>query len=197
MRHVFVFNSVVTVFVCLFLQAQASLSESSQRLDLIRHSLELRNKELPPQQSAKAMELKKELDSYTVASPTPSGGSSYVSLQPFRYQQHGGAHGDTPTSSSTSSSHLLGKSAAITGKLEVRLMGCQDLLEDVPGRSRRDSAHSGPNDLKSFVKGMSPELVFFFLFRINDGCRPKLEGAMGQGYSVHHRYKLNQKIFIP
>lgn len=136
-----------------FQQAQASLSESSQRLDLIRHSLELRNKELPPQQSAKAMELKKELESYTVSSPTPSGGSSYVSLQPFKQGQGGGQVGDTPTSCS-SSSHLLGKSAAITGKLEVRLMGCQDLLEDVPGRSRRDSTHSAPNDLKSFVKGM-------------------------------------------
>lgn len=134
------------------LQAQASLSESSQRLDLIRHSLELRNKELPPQQSAKAMELKKELESYSASSPTPSGGSSYVSLQPFKQGQGGGQAGDTPTSCS-SSSHLLGKSAAITGKLEVRLMGCQDLLEDVPGRSRRDSTHSAPSDLKSFVKG--------------------------------------------
>jgi protein kinase N len=142
-----------SVFENVFVQAQASLSESSQRLDLIRHSLELRNKELPPQQSAKAMELKKELESYTASSPTPSGGSSYVSLQPFKHQG-GGQAGDTPTSCS-SSSHLLGKSAAITGKLEVRLMGCQDLLEDVPGRSRRDSTHSAPNDLKSFVKGTS------------------------------------------
>lgn len=141
----------IQLFPLHFLQAQASLSESSQRLDLIRHSLELRNKELPPQQSAKAMELKKELESYTASSPTPSGGSSYVSLQPFKHQG-GGQAGDTPTSCS-SSSHLLGKSAAITGKLEVRLMGCQDLLEDVPGRSRRDSTHSAPNDLKSFVKG--------------------------------------------
>ena len=64
------------------IQAQSSLSESSQRLDLIRHSLELRNKELPPQQSTKAMELKRELESYTVSSPTPS--STYVSLQPFK-----------------------------------------------------------------------------------------------------------------
>ena len=130
------------------------MNESSQRLDLIRHSLELRNKELAPQQSAKAAELKKELETYGVPSPTPSGGSSYVSLQPFKAPsgQHGG--GDTPlTSSSYSSSHPLGKSAAITGKLEVRLMGCQDLLEDVPGRSRRDSSTSGPNDIRSFVKG--------------------------------------------
>ena len=41
-------------------QAQTSFSESSQRLDLIRHSLEL--------QSANAMELKKELESYTMYS---------------------------------------------------------------------------------------------------------------------------------
>lgn len=47
--------------------------------------------------------------------------------------------------------------AAVTGKLEVRLMGCQDLLEDVPGRSRRDkdAGSSSPGDLKSFVKGVT------------------------------------------
>ena len=127
------------------MQAQASLSESSQRLDLIRHSLELRNKELPPQQSGKSMELKRELESYSVSSPTPS--STYVSLQPFKSAEV------TSASTTSSTSQPLGKSAAITGKLEVRLMGCQDLLEDVPGRSRRDSTHSAPNDLKSFVKG--------------------------------------------
>jgi len=116
--------------------------------------LELRNKELPPQQSAKAAELKKELESYGVSSPTPSGGSSYVSLQPFKAPQLGAGDNASSSSHAHSSSHPLGKSAAITGKLEVRLMGCQDLLEDVPGRSRRDSSsHSAPNDLKSFVKG--------------------------------------------
>ena len=68
------------------------------------------------------------------------------------------------TSLTPSTSLPLGKSAAITGKLEVRLMGCQDLLEDVPGRSRRDSTHSAPNDLKSFVKG-SPAASLFSFFR--------------------------------
>lgn len=36
-------------------------------------------------------------------------------------------------------------------------MGCQDLLEDVPGRSRRDkdSVSSPTGDLKSFVKGVT------------------------------------------
>lgn len=37
-----------------------------------------------------------------------------------------------------------------------RLMGCQDLLEDVPGRSRREKDNSSsPGDLRSFVKGVT------------------------------------------
>lgn len=34
-----------------------------------------------------------------------------------------------------------------------RLMGCQDLLEEVPGRSRREKEN--PGDLRSFVKGVT------------------------------------------
>lgn len=35
-------------------------------------------------------------------------------------------------------------------------MGCQDLLEEVPGRSRRDKdISSSPGDLRSFVKGVT------------------------------------------
>lgn len=33
----------------------------------------------------------------------------------------------------------LSKPALITGQLEVRLMGCQDLLENVPDRQKRDT----------------------------------------------------------
>jgi hypothetical protein len=47
----------------------------------------------------------------------------------------------------------MNKCAAVTGKLEVRLMGCQDLLEEVPGRSKRDSG--SPADLKAFMKGVT------------------------------------------
>lgn len=41
---------------------------------------------------------------------------------------------------------------------QVRLMGCQDLLEDVPGRSRRDKDNSSsPSDLRLFggLKGVT------------------------------------------
>ena len=33
----------------------------------------------------------------------------------------------------------LPRAAPITGQLEVRLMGCQDLLDIVPGRHKRDT----------------------------------------------------------
>jgi hypothetical protein len=36
---------------------------------------------------------------------------------------------------------------------QVRLMGCQDLAEEVPGRTRRE--HPASPDLRSFVKGVT------------------------------------------
>ncbi|XP_025996951.1 serine/threonine-protein kinase N isoform X3 [Solenopsis invicta] len=120
-------------------EAQASLLESSKKLDLLRLSLELRRQELPPD-SGTAAQLKRELASVQSASPVPV---TYTSLQPFRGPLEGKA--TVPTSVS--------RCAAVTGQLEVRLMGCQDLAEEVPGRTRRE--HPASPDLRSFVKGVT------------------------------------------
>ncbi|XP_051161658.1 serine/threonine-protein kinase N isoform X3 [Leptopilina boulardi] len=120
-------------------EAQASLSESSRKLDLLRLSLELRRQELPTD-SATAVQLKRELASVQSASPIPV---TYTSLQPFRGPLEGRA--TVPASVS--------RCAAVTGQLEVRLMGCQDLAEEVPGRTRRE--HPASPDLRSFVKGVT------------------------------------------
>jgi protein kinase N len=90
------------------------------------------------------MQLKAELQNVQASSPIPV---QYTSLHPFRGNNQG-----KPTQHMSFS-----RCAAVTGKLEVRLMGCQDLLEDVPGRSRRDkdSISSPSGDLKSFVKGVT------------------------------------------
>ncbi|XP_039444472.1 serine/threonine-protein kinase N isoform X2 [Culex pipiens pallens] len=123
-------------------EAQTRLSESSRKLDLLRKALELRRLELP-QDSQAAIQLKAELQNVQASSPVPV---QYTSLHPFR----GTTQGKPAHSLSFS------RCAAVTGKLEVRLMGCQDLLEDVPGRSRRDKdSGSSPGDLKSFVKGVT------------------------------------------
>lgn len=112
---------------------------------MLRHALELRRSELPPDSEA-AAQLKTELQNVQAASPVPV---QYTPLHPFRAGNQG----------KTSYSLSLSRCAAVTGKLEVRLMGCQDLLEDVPGRSRRDkdNVSSPSGDLKSFVKGVTSE----------------------------------------
>ncbi|XP_063986229.1 serine/threonine-protein kinase N isoform X2 [Diachasmimorpha longicaudata] len=121
-------------------EAQASLSESSRKLDLLRMSLDMRRQELPAD-SATAAQLKTELASVQSASPVPV---TYTSLQPFRGPLEGRA--TVPVSVS--------RCAAVTGQLEVRLMGCQDLAEEVPGRTRREHHPASP-DLRSFVKGVT------------------------------------------
>lgn len=111
---------------------------------MLRKSLELRRLELPPESPA-AVQLKQELQNFQASSPVPV---TYTSLQPFR-----GASEGKPTHTHSS----YNRCASVTGKLEVRLMGCQDLLEEVPGRSKRDKDNnsSPTGDLRSFVKGVT------------------------------------------
>ncbi|XP_052840608.1 serine/threonine-protein kinase N isoform X8 [Drosophila gunungcola] len=126
-------------------EAHGRLSESSRKLDLLRYSLELRRQELPVDSPA-AQVLKTELQ--IVQQSTSPAPVTYTSLQTGQ----GGLLGGKPYQSVSS----LGRCASVTGKLEVRLLGCQDLLEDVPGRSRRDKDNnSSPGDLRSFVKGVT------------------------------------------
>uniref|UniRef100_A0A8C6ULP9 protein kinase C n=1 Tax=Neogobius melanostomus TaxID=47308 RepID=A0A8C6ULP9_9GOBI len=97
-------------------EAQARFNESSQKLDLLRYSLEQRLNELPKNHPSSAV-IMEELS--LLSSPALSPRSSLISAQ----NQY-----STVT-----------KPAALTGTLDVRLMGCQDLLENVPGRSKAAS----------------------------------------------------------
>uniref|UniRef100_A0A8C2YKK8 Serine/threonine-protein kinase N2 n=1 Tax=Chinchilla lanigera TaxID=34839 RepID=A0A8C2YKK8_CHILA len=97
-------------------EAQARFNESSQKLDLLKYSLEQRLNELP-KNHPKSSIIIEELS--LVTSPTLSPRQSMISTQ----NQYS----------------TLSKPAALTGTLEVRLMGCQDILENVPGRSKATS----------------------------------------------------------
>ncbi|XP_073213243.1 serine/threonine-protein kinase N2 isoform X3 [Lepidochelys kempii] len=97
-------------------EAQARFNESSQKLDLLKYSLEQRLNELP-KNHPKSSIIIEELS--LVSSPTLSPRQSIICTQ----NQYS----------------TLSKPAALTGTLEVRLMGCQDILENVPGRSKATS----------------------------------------------------------
>uniref|UniRef100_A0A7M4FS12 protein kinase C n=1 Tax=Crocodylus porosus TaxID=8502 RepID=A0A7M4FS12_CROPO len=111
----------------LLAEAQGRLQESSQKIDLLRLSLERQLNEISPDHPKRAA-IKQELVN------TSSLGAQHGRVQP-----------------STS----LIKPTALTGTLEVRLMGCQDLLEKVPGRSRMAASspvHASPSDLWSLTR---------------------------------------------
>ncbi|XP_067876939.1 serine/threonine-protein kinase N2 [Heterodontus francisci] len=94
-------------------EAQSRLNESSEKLDLLKHSLEQRLNELP-EDHPKGCIVKEEL--VMACSPAFSNRNSN-SYQQNQYS-------------------TLYKPSPLTGTLEVRIAGCTGLLESVPGRSR-------------------------------------------------------------
>ncbi|KAJ7992712.1 hypothetical protein DPEC_G00281520 [Dallia pectoralis] len=94
-------------------EAQCGLSESSQRCDLLRGSLEQRLSELS-EDHPKACLIKEELVLASSSAFSSRHGTPYV-------------HNQYST---------LSKPSPLTGTLQVHLLGCMGLLEMVPGRNR-------------------------------------------------------------
>lgn len=161
-------------------EAQSNLVESSQKIDILRKALEDCRLKLATNESEKAALIKTELD-HSLALNSNIHSSSRNSfgrigvVKDSHHHHHHNQHstgcatgGDQKNNSSNplpqrpqqllpSNGNLTikptqtSKQAAITGKLEVRLIGCQGLLEDVPGRAPNTKETSSPSDIKSIV----------------------------------------------
>ncbi|KAI5618410.1 serine/threonine-protein kinase N1 isoform X3, partial [Silurus asotus] len=113
-------------------EAQCRLSESTQRLDLLKVSLDQRLADLP-EDHPKACLIKEEL--VLASSPTFSSRHS----TPYLHNQYS----------------TLSKPSPLTGMLQVKLLGCVGMLEVVPGRSCGSPVvlpcHS-PGEARSFMR---------------------------------------------
>lgn len=121
-------------------EAQTSLGEAVQKLDLLRRSLDTLRNQLP-EGSPVARELDGDLHALAGLAVTPRDNYTSLGLGAARITRAAPPAPPAPP-------------VLVTGHLEVRLMGCQNLLEDVPGRART-SAPQSPSDLRMFVKGVT------------------------------------------
>ncbi|XP_065134476.1 serine/threonine-protein kinase N1b isoform X1 [Paramisgurnus dabryanus] len=124
-------------------EAQSRLSEASQRLDLLRVSLEQRLVDLP-EDHPKACLIKEEL----VLSSSSAFSSRHSA--PYIHNQYS----------------TLSRPSPLTGTLQVRLLGCVGLLDIVPGRSRASPVvlpHFNPGDGRPFKLTLSTRNSSFSL----------------------------------
>ncbi|XP_054635159.1 serine/threonine-protein kinase N1 isoform X4 [Dunckerocampus dactyliophorus] len=113
-------------------EAQSRLSEASQRLDLLRDSLDQRLAELP-EDHPKANVIKEEM----MLSSSPAFSSRHGA--PYVHNQYS----------------TLNKPSPLTGTLQVQLLGCVGLLEVVPGRNKGSAVMLpcySPGDTRSFMR---------------------------------------------
>uniref|UniRef100_A0A8C8JXB5 protein kinase C n=1 Tax=Oncorhynchus tshawytscha TaxID=74940 RepID=A0A8C8JXB5_ONCTS len=117
-------------------EAQCRLSEASQRLDLLRDSLDQRLADLP-EDHPKACLIKEEL----VLASSPAFSSRHSA--PYLHNQYS----------------TLSKPSPLTGTLQVQLLGCVGVLEVVPGRSKGTAVMLpcySPGEGRSFMNRTRP-----------------------------------------
>ncbi|XP_053551979.1 serine/threonine-protein kinase N3 [Bombina bombina] len=110
-------------------EAQSRLHESCQKIDLLRLSLERCLCEFP------AGHPKQQLIKEVLQNCPSTGGGVRGKEEELRHHR----------------TSLL-KPTALTGKLEIHLLGSQGLLESVPGRSRATPIQGSPNESKNFIR---------------------------------------------
>ncbi|KAK5978876.1 Non-specific serine/threonine protein kinase [Trichostrongylus colubriformis] len=125
--------------------AQQTLILSEEKLDLILMALRKYIEQLPPE-STRRRELLTEMEETRMPSSSPHG--RYADR---RFSPPGSAPSSPPSETSSKTASLprslysrrlssLPPSLAVSGRLEIRLIGCQNLVSEVPGRLPRAEA---------------------------------------------------------
>ncbi|KAK6029311.1 kinase domain protein [Ostertagia ostertagi] len=125
--------------------AQQTLILSEEKLDLILMALRKYIEQLPPE-SSRRRELLTEMEETRMPSSSPHG-----RFADRRFSPPGSAPSSPPSEASSKTSSLprslysrrlstLPPSLAVSGRLEIRLIGCQNLVSEVPGRLPRAEA---------------------------------------------------------
>uniref|UniRef100_A0A673YFZ1 protein kinase C n=1 Tax=Salmo trutta TaxID=8032 RepID=A0A673YFZ1_SALTR len=121
-------------------EAQCRLSEASQRLDVLKDSLDRRLADLP-EDHPKACLIKEEL----VLASSPAFSSRHSA--PYLHNQYS----------------TLSKPSPLTGTLQVQLLGCVGVLEVVPGRSKGTAVMLpcySPGEGRSFMNRSSKSNLY-------------------------------------
>uniref|UniRef100_A0A673YG41 protein kinase C n=1 Tax=Salmo trutta TaxID=8032 RepID=A0A673YG41_SALTR len=121
-------------------KAQCRLSEASQRLDVLKDSLDRRLADLP-EDHPKACLIKEEL----VLASSPAFSSRHSA--PYLHNQYS----------------TLSKPSPLTGTLQVQLLGCVGVLEVVPGRSKGTAVMLpcySPGEGRSFMNRSSKSNLY-------------------------------------
>ncbi|KAK6061080.1 kinase domain protein, partial [Cooperia oncophora] len=125
--------------------AQQTLILSEEKLDLILMALRKYIEQLPPE-SSRRRELLTEMEETRMPSSSPHG-----RFADRRFSPPGSAPSSPPSETSSKTASLprslysrrlstLPPSLAVSGRLEIRLIGCQNLVSEVPGRLPRAEA---------------------------------------------------------
>ncbi|ESN92276.1 hypothetical protein HELRODRAFT_89736 [Helobdella robusta] len=116
-----------------YAEAQNTEQLASMKLELLKMSLESRLDDLVDQVSKIEM-LRQDLDSVLLSPSTP-----------------GAATAASTTCTKGWSNNFKNRLQALSGKLNVRLVGCQDLLEEIPSRTSSTSSRKGDQTISGFI----------------------------------------------
>uniref|UniRef100_A0A914VE41 protein kinase C n=1 Tax=Plectus sambesii TaxID=2011161 RepID=A0A914VE41_9BILA len=175
-------------------EAYDTQTQSEEKLDLIRLALKKYSAQLPPE-SPKRGAVREQMEEVS-STMSPSFRQSTDRFSPPA-NDSSPLKGDSPSKTASLPRHIVmygskpsrfSQSLAVSGRLEVRLLGCQNLLTEIPGRMPRDSLPSPVGTIGCYP-GETPSSMMGIGGPASGGMRRGAKGASVRGASSTYRIK--------